>query len=197
MIPYKKKHILFLLAVIFISAFFRFYKLHDFLFFAMDQEYEVFIIKNILSLKHLPLIGVNASDTGLYLGPAFIYIAAIPYFIFQGNPIGVAFFASSLGILTTFMIYILGKEWFSKVVGLLASFFWAFSFISILYDRQFWNPTPLPFLSIVILYSLTKIIRGQSNHFIFLGLSLGLALQSHLQAVVFLPIVIFFLTKYR
>jgi len=163
----------------------------------MDQEYEAFIIKNILSLKHFPLIGVNASDTGLYLGPAFIYIAAIPYYIFQGNPLGGAVFASTLGILTTFMIYILGKEWFSKKVGLLASFFWAFSFISILYDRQFWNPTPLSFLSIVILYSLTKIIRGQSNHFIFLGLSLGLALQSHLQAVVFLPIVIFFLTKYR
>ncbi len=193
----KNNHILLLLTVIIISAILRFYRIHDLLFFGMDQEYEAFIIKNILSLRHFPLIGVNASDTGLYLGPAFIYIAAVPYFIFQGNPLGGAVFASSLGIITTLMIYLIGKEWFSKEVGLLASFFWAFSFIGILYDRQFWNPTPLSFLSLVILFSLTKIIKGQSNYFIALGLTLGLSLQSHLQAVIFLPIVTFFLIKYQ
>lgn len=194
MLKNKKIILIFILAIAF---FLRSYRINDWLFFGMDQEYEAFIIKNILSLKHFPLIGVNASDTGLYLGPAFIYIAAIPYFLFQGNPLGGAVFASLLGVLTSFMVYQLGKEWFSQNVGLLAGFFWAISFVSVLYDRQFWNPTPLSFLSVVILYSLTKIIQGKKNYLVVLALSLGLALQSHLQAVIFLPIIIFYLLKYR
>src|SRR3989338_1063879 len=112
------------LIIILVLAFFmRFYKIHEFLFWGMDQEYEAFLVKNILTGKHFPLIGVNASDTGLYLGPIFIYFAAIPYFIFQGNPLGGAVTASSLGVITTFALYKLGKVWFSEKEGLLASFF--------------------------------------------------------------------------
>lgn len=186
-----------LLLILLIAFFMRFYNINSWLFFGMDQEYEAFIVKNILTGKHFPLIGVNASDTGIYLGPIFIYIAAIPYLIFRGNPLGGALTASSLGVITTFALYKLGKVWFSEKVGLLASFFWAISFLSLLYDRQFWNPTPISFLMIIILYSISQIHKGKDKFLILLAVSIGLALQSHLQSVIILPIIILYLFLFR
>lgn len=179
-----------LILVLTLAAFFRFFKLYDWLFFGMDQEYEAFLIRNIIAGKHFPLIGVNASDTGLYLGPAFIYLATIPYALFRMSPVGGAITASLLGIGATFMVYKVGKEWFNNFVGLVAAFLWSASFVSILYDRQFWNPTPIPFLSLVIAYSLTKIFKSEKlRYYLTLGFALGLALQSHLQTLVFVPII--------
>ncbi len=163
----------------------------------MDQEYEAFLVKNILAGAHFPLIGVNASDTGLYLGPAFIYLATIPYFLFHGNPLGGGVFAALLGIGTTFFLYKLGTLWFGKKIGLLASLFWAISFIAVLYDRQFWNPTPIPFLTILTCYYLTKIIQGKGKYLIVLAISLGLALQSHLQAIIIFAVSLVYLYIYR
>ena len=192
-----KSGIILILIILSLAIFFRFYKIHDFLFFGMDQEYEALLVKNILTGKHFPLIGVNASDTGIYLGPIFIYIAAIPYFIFRGNPLGGAVIASSLGVLTTFALYKLGKEWFSEKVGLLAGFLWAISFLSVHYDRQFWNPTPLSFLTIIILYSLTMIHKKKEKYLILLAISISIAFQSHLQSIIFLPIIILYLILFR
>ena len=195
-IKLSAKHF-FLLLILLLALILRFYRLNTWFLFGMDQEYEAFLVKNILTGKHFPLIGVNASDTGLYLGPIFIYFAAIPYFIFQGNPLGGAVTASSLGVITTFALYKLGKVWFSEKVGLLASFFWAISFLSVHYDRQFWNPTPISFLMIIILYSITMIHKGKNKFLILLSVAIGIALQSHLQSVIILPIIMLYLFLYR
>lgn len=195
-IRFSTKHF-FLLLILLLALLLRFYRLKTWFLFGMDQEYEAFLVKNILTGKHFPLIGVNASDTGIYLGPTFIYLAAIPYFIFQGNPLGGAVTASSIGVLTTFALYKLGREWFSEKVGLLAGFFWAISFLSVHYDRQFWNPTPISFLTIIILYSVTMIHKGREKFLIILAMAAGTALQSHLQSVIFLPIIILYLFLFR
>ena len=195
-IKFSTKHF-FLLLVLFLALILRFYRLKTWFLFGMDQEYEAFLVKNILTGKHFPLIGVNASDTGIYLGPFFIYLAAIPYLLFQGNPLGGAVAASSLGVLTTFALYKLGKVWFSEKAGLLASFFWAMSFLSVHYNRQFWNPTPISFLMIIILYSITMIHKGKGKFLLLLAASIGIALQSHLQSVIILPIIILYLLLFR
>lgn len=189
--------LLILLGILFLGFILRFYKIHEWLFFGTDQEYEAFLIKNILSAKHFPAIGVNAGDTGLYLGPLFIYFAAIPYWLAQGNPLGGAVTASLMGVLTTFMMYIVGKKWRGERVGLIASFLYASSFVAVLYDRQFWNPTPLPLLTLIIIYSLSKALAGNKKYIILNALALGLALQSHLQAVVLLVIDVESLLFYR
>ncbi len=184
----------FILAIAFI---FRFYNVQDWLFFGMDQEYEAFLVKNILSGIHFPAIGVNAGDTGLYLGPLFIYFAVIPYALFQGSPVGGAVVASTLGILTTYFIYLLGKLWWDKSIGFIASFLYASSFLATLYDRQFWNPTPIPLATVILLYSLTKVLKDQPKYLILSSVILGFALQSHLQAVILLIIAIGFIVYFH
>jgi len=156
----------------------------------MDQEYEAFLVKNILSLKHFPLVGVNASDTGLYLGPAFIYFAAIPFAIFGGNPVGWGISASIIGVFVTYLVYRVGKEIFSNTIGLVAAFLYGGSFLTSFYDRQFWNPTLVPFFSLILGLLLYRLLMGEIHNLVWFMLVFGLAIQSHLSLFIFLPTVV-------
>lgn len=183
--------------ILLLSFFFRFYNFHHLLFFGMDQEYEAFLAKNILSGQHFPLIGVNASDTGLYLGPAFIYFATIPFALFGGNPIGWGITASLLGVITTFLIYRIGKSLFSNRIGLLSSFFYAASFLVSYYDRNFWNPSPVAFLSIVMGYLIIKFSEKIPKYMPLLFFVFSLGIQCHLSLVLFLPFILFIVWRER
>src|SRR3989338_10692047 len=115
---------LLLLGILLLSFIFRFYRLTDWFSFGMDQEYEAYLVKNIVTAKHFPLIGVNVSDTGLYLGPFFIYLAALPFILFNGHPLGFAFFSSVLGVVTTLAVFIVAGKMFGRRQALFASFFY-------------------------------------------------------------------------
>lgn len=171
----------------------RFYHLHDWLFFSMDQEYEALIIKNILTLKHIPLIGVNIADTGMYLGPFFIYFAAIAYTLSAGNPIGGAIFASVIGLITTICIYKVGKDMYSKTVGVIAFILYGCSFLAAFYDRQFWNPTFVPLFSLVMGFFLFKYIKGKRKYLYFAVILLGLSLHVHFSLIIFIPLFLYFM----
>lgn len=186
-----------LITLIAFAIIFRFYNIQEWLFFGMDQEYEAFVIQNILSFRHIPLIGVNAGDTGLYLGPLFIYFATVPYALFNGSPIGGALTASVIGVATVIAVYKLGSLWWGRKIGYIGAFLYASSFLASLYDRQFWNPTPIPFLTVIILYAITKIVLGNIKYTIVVALALGFALQSHLQAVLILIVTIIAGIQYR
>lgn len=183
---------LWLLFIILLAFFFRFYKLQDYLIFGMDQENEILIVKNIVSGKHFPLIGLSSSDTGIYRGPAFLYLSAIPYILFQGNPVGGAAVASLLGVIVSFLIYKLGTKMFSSSVGFVASILYAGSFLVAYYDRQFWNPTFIPLLSLLIGFLCFKVIKEKSYSIsIVLVLLFGVATHAHLTILIFIPLIIY------
>src|SRR3989338_8621824 len=183
------------IGILFLAFLFRFYNFQNLFFFGMDQEYEALIVKNIVDFKHFPLIGVNASDTGLYLGPAFIYLAAVPFYIFRGNPLGWGLTASFLGVLTVYFIYKVGKKMFSKKVGFFASLLYSSSFLTSFYDRQFWNPTPIPLFSLLIGFLLYRILNNNRKSLLLLALSFGIAIQAHLSILIFLPLIIYAVMK--
>lgn len=155
----------------------------------MDQEYEALIIENILTGRHFPLIGVNAGDTGLYLGPFFIYLAAIPYAIFSGNPVGGAITASLMGVFTSYLVYLVGKKMFNQKVGLFAALFYSGSFLISFYERKFWNPTPVPFFSLLLGFILYQLANSKIKYLPWLALIFGLAIQCHLSMLIFLPLI--------
>lgn len=186
-----KSTILILTAIVLLAFFFRFYKLHEWVFFGMDQEYEALIVKNILTGKHLPLIGVNAGDTGVYLGPVFVYLAAVPFALFSGNPFGWALTASALGVIVSYLIYKIAKEMFSERVGIFASLFYAGSFLTSFYDRKFWNPTLVPLFSLLIGYLLFQILNKRKGKIVWLAFVFGLAIQSHLSMLIFVPLIFY------
>lgn len=189
------KYKLLLFGVLLLAFIFRFYKLTDWFSFGMDQEYEAYIVRNIASLRHFPLIGVNASDSGLYLGPFFIYLATLPYILFQGNPIGWAITASLLGVAVTFLIFIITRKIFSLKAAYFASFIYAVSFLASFYDRHFWNPMLMGVISILTFYLMYLIEEGKYHKLPYLAAVLGLGFHSHLSVLALMPAAVYVIIK--
>lgn len=193
-----RRKLFLLILIFFISFFFRFYKLQDFLIFGMDQEDEILIVKNIVTGKHFPLIGLSSSDTGIYRGPFFLYLSSIPYLLFGGNPVGGALFSSIVGVIVTYLIYKLGSKMFSSSIGLTASLLYAGSFLVSYYDRQFWNPSFIPFFSLLIGFMCFEVIRKKSYKISLLLIILfGIATHAHLTILIFTPLIIWVFLKIR
>lgn len=185
-----------LLIIILLSLFFRFYKLAEFFPFGMDQEYELFLVKNITHGVHIPLIGVNAGDTGIYLGPIFIYLSVIPYLLFWGNPLGFAFTASATGVLTTIVLFYVVREMFSQKAAYFSSFIYSVSFLASFYDRNYWNPSAVPLLSLLIGFTIYQINLKKYKYLYYLALFFGLTLHTNLSLLIFTPLIFWVLIKH-
>lgn len=194
----KRISLLLFIIILSISLFFRFYKIHDFMIFGMDQENEMLIVKNIASGKHFPLIGLSSSDTGTYRGPLFLYLSVIPYILFHGNPIGGVITASLLGVIVSLLIYKIGTKMFSPAVGLLGALIYSGSFLTAYYDRQFWNPAFIPLLSLVIGFLCFEVVKKKSYFLsIILIILFGISTHAHLTILIFIPLIIWTLWQIR
>ncbi len=174
--------------IVLIGVFFRFYAIHDWLIFGMDQEYQTLISESITSGRNVPLIGVNASDTGLYLGPWFSYGAAAIHWVSAGNPLGGAIVSSLMGLAVVILIYALGTRLLGRQAALMAALLYSSSFLVAFYDRQFWNPTPVPLVSLLLGFLLTRLHDGKIKILPWIFLLLGLTFSIHLSLLIFFPL---------
>lgn len=173
-------------AILLLAAVLRFYRIADLLHWTLDEEYWSYIPYNIATRYHIPLIGGHISGTGLYSGPLFVWTMAVPFFVGVGHPLGTAFFVSSLGVATVAVMYIVGRRLFDRRVGLIASLFTASSFLWVIFDRKYWNATPIPLLSLLTILSLHNIAKGKKRWALLLAASLAMAFHAHMTSAVLL-----------
>lgn len=115
---------------------------------------------------------------------------AIPFWIVKGNPLGIAFFVSLVGVVSTVVTYRVASTFFKPRTGLLAALFYAGSFLMAIYDRKYWNASFIPLLSLLTIFSLYKISLGKSRWSILLALLLTIAFHAHMTSGVLLILVI-------
>jgi len=177
-----------------IIVFLRFWKAGEFFSFNFDEEYQALLAWSIVKDFHLIWIGVSASNIGFYLGPAFTYLNAFLFWLSKGDPISLAYFSSLLGIATIISIFYVVREFFSKKAAFLAGTIYGASALIIYFDRRFWNPGPIPLISIWMFYSLIK-AKQNPRWFILTIALLAISFHIHLSLLVFFPLVIFFVIK--
>lgn len=174
-----------------LATFLRFYRLSEYMTFLGDEGRDAIVIKNILVNHHIPLIGPPTSVGNIYLGPLYYYMMAVPMAIFWLNPVAAAGMNALLGVATVAFIYYLGKLWFNRQAGLIASYLYAISPVTVIYSRSSWNPNPAPFFALLSMFSLHKL--HQTGNFLWLvltGFSIGVALQMHYLAAILVPITV-------
>lgn len=181
---FKNKHTILLVTILLIAAFLRLYKIQDYLTFLGDEGRDVLVAYNILH-GHLTLLGPTASVGGFYFGPIYYYFMAPALFLAHYNPVGPAIMVALFGIATVWVIYKIGKEFFTPSVGLLAAFFYAISPVIIAYSRSSWNPNPVPFFALLVLWYVYK------KKLLLAGIFLGIAVELHF-IVAILGIAVFF-----
>lgn len=165
--------------VLIVAAVFRLYRIQDYLTFLGDEGRDVLIVREILH-GQLTFIGPRASAADFYTGPIYYYMMAPFLFLSNYNPVGPAIMIALLGIATVYLIYRFGKEWLGYPAAIVAASLYAISPLVIAYSRSSWNPNPMPFFTLLILYLLYRGIQKPTiKLFILIGILYAVAFQLH------------------
>lgn len=154
----NKKLLFFLIVLICLSIFFRFYNFSNLMYWMFDEERDAFVVKRILVDKHFTLIG-GSIPGAFYLAPGYFYISAIFYFLSNGNPLGPAIAASILGIISVVLLFFIAQEFFGKRAATFAALIYCVSYLVVIYNRTWWPLTFAPTVALLTYLSLYKIIK--------------------------------------
>lgn len=187
----NKVEILILLVILLVGAFFRLYKISDYMTFLGDEGRDAIVAKDILR-GDLTLLGPRASAGDFFLGPIYYYMMA-PFLLLSGyDPVGPAIMVALFGIATIYLVFHTGRYFFSSKAGLIGASLYAVSPIVVAYSRSSWNPNPMPFFSLLMLFLLYIAVKNQNlKFFTIVGFLLGIAMQLHYLST-FLAVIIFF-----
>jgi 4-amino-4-deoxy-L-arabinose transferase-like glycosyltransferase len=178
-----------IVSILLLAAFLRLYRIADYMTFLGDEGRDALVVKGILE-GNLVFLGPRASAGDFFLGPIYYYFMAPFLWLFQLNPVGPAIMVALLGVATVYLVYHVGKEFFGTKAGLITAILYAVSPLVIQFSRSSWNPNPVPFFTLLMMYLLYKAVK-QNSWFLYLcvGVLFGILMQLH-YIVVFLGIII-------
>jgi 4-amino-4-deoxy-L-arabinose transferase-like glycosyltransferase len=188
----NKSFYLLLLIILLAGTFFRLYRAGDLLGFYYDQGRDALKVQEILAFKDLPMVGPTTGIAGLFLGPFWFYLLVPFYWLGRGDSVIVANFISLFDVGAVFLIYWIGKEFYTRRVGLLAALFWSFSYYLVFSGRWLSNPSPFPFFTLLLIWGLGKfLIQKKEKYLILIFTAFAICLQLEMaSAVFFLPVLI-------
>lgn len=176
---FREKPILYLVIIffLFLGTFLRSYR-PDLMAFNYDQGRDALVIWNLWHEGKFFLIGPVTGLAGIFLGPFYYYLIAPFYVIGQGNPLYPYYFLVFLTMLASLTCFYLGKKMNGNLAGVFALIISSCSAYIIQSSRWLSNPTPLLLTSVLLLYSLWKIMESKKAIWWILSLLLvGLSMQ--------------------
>ena len=181
---------IFLILILALASFLRLYRIGDYMTFLGDEGRDMLVVYNILH-GHLTLLGPTASVGGFFLGPIYYYFMTPFVWLFNYNPVGPAVMVALFGIATVWLTYFVGSKFFGVKAGFIAALLYTISPLVIAYSRSSWNPNPMPFFVLYLLYFLYKGLANKNwKYAILSGIFLGIAMQLHYLAT-FVGVIVF------
>ncbi len=180
-------------AILFVAAVLRLYRFSEHVMFLGDQGRDAIIIKRILTLEHFPAIGAPTSIGQVYLGPFYYYFISPFLWLWNFNPVGLAFGTALVMLTGMAAAYFVIKKEMNGTAAALFLLMAVFSSVNIEASRFSWNPNLLPVFMFAALYFFYLSINSKRLVYpLVLGALLSFSLQLHYLAVfVFLAIVPF------
>ena len=191
------KLLLLLISLLFTYILFiRFYRAVDFFSFNFDEEYQAWLAWMQVVDFHFIWIGVGASGLKYYLGPGFVYLNALLFKLSGGDPVILAYFSPLVGVATLVSIFFVVKTFLGKRAGVFAAIMYGGSAYINYFDRRFWNPLPIPILTVWLVFSLLKAKTNPKWMILAIGL-MALSYHVHLSLWIFWPILAWQLLSIR
>lgn len=191
-----KKYRLYILLILIIalSAFLRFHRLSDIYVFNLDEEYQATYAWTEVMHPHRIWIGLAAAALEFYIGPYVVYLTAILLALSKGDPLITAYFATTLGVITTAVIFFVGKISFNLTTAIVASLLYANLPLFVFFDQKYWNPMFGPSVTMLLFLSLVMIKKSKWWWIFFAGLA-GAIFETHLPPFPFLLIGVWYFLK--
>ncbi|MCR4325014.1 MAG: glycosyltransferase family 39 protein [Candidatus Curtissbacteria bacterium] len=186
----QRKIQLAILAVVLVAAIFlRFWQIREYVIFLGDEGRDSIVLRNMIINKRPTFLGPTASVGGFYLGPIYYWMAA-PFLLLSAfDPIGPSYLVATIGVATVLLLYKFVKDIVGFWPAIIASSLYATAPLIVRYSRSSWNPNPLPFFALLMLYMIYLGIKKNSlKYFLFAGMSFGIAIQLHYLAINLIPI---------
>ncbi|KKR58750.1 MAG: hypothetical protein UU05_C0002G0008 [Candidatus Curtissbacteria bacterium GW2011_GWA1_40_47] len=178
-----------LILLILVATFFRFWQIGDYVVFLGDEGRDMIVMREIFTQGHLPFLGPTASVGGFYLGPIYYWMAAPFLWAWRFDPVGPSYMIAIFGVLTVLLLYKFLKETAGFWPAILASSLYAIAPLVVRYSRSSWNPNPLPFFSLLMIYLIyLGVTRKKILYFLAAGASFGIAIQLHYLATILIAI---------
>ena len=188
----KNSKWLLLLVIFSFFIFLRFYDLENRTPFSFDQVTNAWAMKDFILDHKLLLVGpVAKGNSGFYVGPFYYYYLSIFYFITKLDPIAAGWAAGVASIFTFVTLFYVANKVFSFRTALIAVLIHTVSYYAIGFDRIQWPVNFIFPLSLIIFYSLYKVITGKEKYLLLLAVAFGFSFSMHFTAV-FFPIMILF-----
>ena len=185
----KKLKTLALVVVIVIAAFFRLWQIRDYVVFLGDEGRDMIVMRNMLIDKRLTFLGPTASVGGFYLGPIYYWMAAPFLLLANFDPVGPSYMVALFGVATVYLLYRFLNEVAGFWPAILTSLLYATAPLIVRYSRSSWNPNPLPFFALLLIYFLyLAITRKKYLYFVLAGACIGVVVQLHYLASILLII---------
>jgi len=159
--------------------FLRFWKVPELFNFTFSEEMQAVMAWEQIKNFHPIWIGVSAANINYYLGPGFTYLNAILFYFSKGDPVILSYFSALLGFVTVISLFYITNNLFSKNIAIFSSIIYGCSTLINLHDRRFWNPTPIPFITLWLIFSLIK-AKQNTNWYIATAILIGLIFHTHL-----------------
>ncbi len=123
--------------------------------FVFDFGRDLIWVRNMVELRRPTLIGPWGSLAGVYFGPLWYYLLAIPYIIFSGDPRGPVY----LTLTSNLAVLLLGFLWLKKIdlkLGLIFALLVAISLHNINISTFAFHANMLPLTQLLWLYGLYR-----------------------------------------
>lgn len=172
-----------------VALFLRLYHVSATMTFLEDEGRDLLVVHRMLDTGRPVLLGPQTSTGNMYLGPLYYYLITPFLFLSGMNPLGPVIFIGVTGVLTAWLLYYLGSQWFGRSVGILSALMYALLPLPVIFTRNSWNPNLAPLIALLMLSSLVNIVRNKvlvKKDFFFLGLLAGALVQMHYMALLFL-----------
>ncbi|MDP1743520.1 MAG: glycosyltransferase family 39 protein, partial [Candidatus Amesbacteria bacterium] len=195
----KSKTILILISILVTALFIRVYRISDILGFYYDQGRDASVIWEFWHNNRFFLIGPTTGIEGIFRGPWYYWLIAVPYFLGNGDPIWPAVFLSITSVVAVYFCFYLGNKIQGLKTGLLAALVSGLSYFILQSSRWLSNPTPMLLISTLIVYFMFAIQDGKRWAWVGLSFFLGLAMQfgSATEIFFFPAVAIFFIWQYK
>lgn len=190
LLPDKKKEIAILIFLFTLTIFLRVYRIQETFNFNAEYNYKLWAIKEVAYEHKLRLIGIEAVSYlhHLHYPPLMLYIFSLPLLFTQANPISIEYLLIMLNGINVILIYFFIKNILGKNGAFLGGTIYALSFFVQRADRFIWVVGPIIAITLSFLLIVHAIQKQQRKrlYFFILGLVLGLGVNFHFQAAIFL-----------
>jgi len=192
-IDWAKKNKL-IIGVVVLSLLLRLFRIPSYMTFLGDEGRDALVWLRMTRGK-FTLIGPTTSIGNMYLGPLYYYLM-LPFYVVLGTvgpSVGVALFAG----VTSFLLWLFGKEWFSEKGGILAAFWYAISPVAIVLSHSSWNPNVMPLFALLTIWGIWQFWQKDKYYWLAIeGILLSFAVQSHYLGILLILVVgLFFIIK--